>query len=219
MRTISRTDRTPRNYERKFRISQHALDRFRERVDAEFIHRDDQDLGNMLDEKMRHSQERHQVVDPRAPDAATYLYTIEMRTRGTFYTVVRDDTAITVLDPDMARRNFPAVWKPMSINTPFKALANLTLPVRQMMSALEEAATSPYQNVAPLPAPTLVPPDPLADAGIRHARALKRRRECQLALEAAHADAKRTIDAAELALGDASDECQQAENELNAAIG
>jgi len=63
-RPLSRNDRgAPQNYRRKFTISAHAVERYRERVDVEFQARDDQDLGNMLDEKLQHPERAKREVE------------------------------------------------------------------------------------------------------------------------------------------------------------
>jgi hypothetical protein len=121
-----RNSRAPTNYKRKYNVSKHALDRFRERVDDEFRHRDDNDLMNLLDDKLRNAEQTWDVRDPRAPKEVTKLYAISTRKAGKFYAVVRDETAVTVLDEEMAANNFAGQWKPI-LSLPFAALKDFVL--------------------------------------------------------------------------------------------
>jgi hypothetical protein len=204
---ISRSTRPSRSYKRRFMISRHALDRFRERVDEEFRHRDDDDLGNLLDERVQHAEFTYQVRDPRAPDAITTLRSVACR-HATYYAVVRSGTVITVLDEEMARNNFDGQWSPI-LNAPFEVLRGLkippqvpALPAAAIVAALPAAASlEPVQSPPPStptppllltpllsptpplsPTPTTPPPpppsDPLAEAGAAYARARKRRHAC-----------------------------------------
>jgi hypothetical protein len=194
---ISRSARPSRSYKRRFMISRHALDRFRERVDEEFRHRDDDDLGNLLDERVQHAEYTYQVRDPRAPDAITTLRSVACR-HATYYAVVRSGTVITVLDEEMARNNFDGQWSPI-LNAPFEVLRGLkippqvpALPAAAIVAALPAAASlEPVQSPPPpstptpplsSPTPTTPPPpppsDPLAEAGAAYARARKRRHAC-----------------------------------------
>lgn len=186
----SRNDRAPMTYKRRFVISRHAIERFRERVDEEFASRSDHDLGNLLDEKLRHPEVQYQVHDPRAPEALTQLYGITTRRSGTFFAVVREDTAVTVLDEDMAKRNFAEHWKP-TLNTPFADLrAKIDVPVAK--------PSKPVLDVTAIPKPPVPVPsdDAVAAAGARYALALKEQRVHALALERARA----TLAEAEAAL-------------------
>lgn len=122
----SRTARVSSSYKRKYNISTHALQRFRERVDDEFRHRDDRDLMNLLDDKLRATDKKFDVRDPRAPGEVTKLYEISTRKAGTFYAVVREETAVTVLDKEMAANNFAGQWEPI-LNLPFQGLKNFVL--------------------------------------------------------------------------------------------
>jgi hypothetical protein len=157
----------PRHHKRSFAISKHAIDRFRERVDEEFRHRDDDDLGNLLDERVRHAESNYQVRDPRAPDEITTLRSVACK-HATYWAVIRDQTVVTVLDEEMARNNFQGQWA-VVLNTPFAALRDLKL------SVAPPAASVP--KPVPAPAPE-VPADPLAEAGVAYARARKRKHAC-----------------------------------------
>jgi hypothetical protein len=215
----SRTARAPNNYKRKFTISVHALDRFRERVDEEFRHRDEYDLGNLLDDKLRQCKNPNTVRDPRAPEEVTYLYQIETRKNGAFYVVVRNETAVTVLDPDMAQRNFQQTWA-QTLNSPFnndslkKVMDDMQTAPRPKLAPKDEAILR--GNVPPpAPAPSPPPPSPLEAAGARYARALKQQHDCELALERA----KQTVADAETALQASRDEQSLALQELTALAG
>jgi len=224
MRSVSRNDRPPNHYHRKFNISVHALDRFRERVDEEFRHRDDIDLGNLLDERLRHPEHQYTVRDPRAPGEITYLYEIVMRQNGTFYVVVRDETAITVLDPAMAQRNFAEAWTP-TMNTPFNN-ESLKKVMHQVQTTPPKIKLTPKdQTILRGDLPPSPPSNaeialpvrgtgrqltPLEVAGMRHARALRQHHDREVTL----ARAKRAVVDAELALQEAHVERAAALQEL-----
>lgn len=153
-------------HKRRLAISSHAIERFRERVDEEFRHRNDEDLGNLLDTRIHHSEFSWEVSDPRAPAARTTLKSVTCR-NATYYAVVRDATVITLLDEEMARNNFEGQWPP--VNTPFSSLKDLKIPV-----------------APPSPSPKTAVPheeDPIALAGITYARARQqlRVREAEVA--------------------------------------
>jgi len=152
MSFISRTSRTSSNYKRKYTISQHALERFRERVEDEYLHRDDHDLMNLLDEKLRGARQKWDVRDPRAPAHVTKLYEISTRKVGVFYAVVRDETAVTVLDKDMAANNFAGQWSPI-LNLPFEGLRDfVVIPKIPVADPVVQAPVEPVPvALAPLP--------------------------------------------------------------------
>lgn len=177
----SRNDRAPNNHQRKFTISVHALERFRERVDEEFRSRSDLDLGNLLDEKLRHPAQRHTVRDPRAPEEITELYAIETRRNGTFYVVVRHATAVTVLDPTMAQHNFQESWAQI-MNVPFN-----TTSLRGVLNAIQSTPPKITRDEL-VRRGDLLPASPpgsgadlttLEQAGLDYARALRRCREAE----------------------------------------
>ena len=220
MRAISRNDRSVSTYQRKFAISKHALDRFRERVDEEFQCRDDQDLGNLLDEKLRNfSKNQYTVRDPRAPSDITYLFEIEMRKTGTFYVVVRNETAVTVLDPDMARRNFGDQWGP-TLNAPFNT-NSLKKVMQDVQAAPSKIKLTPRDEAIlrgaeiPLPVNGTAPePTPLEAAGIKHARARRHFRDCEQAV----ARARDALAQAEATLQEAAEQRDAAQRELDALV-
>jgi hypothetical protein len=200
-RPLSRNDRGQHsNYRRKFTISVHAVERYRERVDEEFRHRDDQDLGNMLDEKLQHPESKQTVRDTKAPEEVTQLFEIVMRTGSNYFVVMRNDTAVTVLDPSMVKTNFiEGTWKP-ALNTPFSgdALKKIQATGPRRLTSQAQAIARVDSAVPPKTAEIALPvhgaaPEysPLELAGITHARALKRCREVDLALERAKREVER----------------------------
>jgi hypothetical protein len=210
----SRTARVPaRYYKRRLMISDHAIERFRERVDEEHCHRDDEDLANLLDERLRYAEFNYQVHDQRAPEAITTLRSIACRD-ATYYAVVREETAITVLDEEMARNNFDP-WTPVLI-TPHgpKPLTPPRLPALPAPSAQPALPAAPVEDlpepVASNPtqlaeAVTVPDPDPLEAAGIAYARARKQHHTCEAVVAAIKADLDRATEAlleAELAVED-----------------
>ena len=172
----------PRHHKRIYTISKHAIDRFRERVDEEFRHRDDDDLGNLLDERLRHAESKYQVRDPRAPDEITMLRSVACK-HATYWAVIREQTVITVLDEEMARNNFQGQWA-VVLNTPFAALRDLKLPV----------AATPKSAPAPIRAAPAAPEtDLLAEAGVAYARARKRKHACAETIAKLKAELDQTV--------------------------
>lgn len=190
----SRTARIPpRHHKRAYTISKHAVDRFRERVDEEFRHREDEDLSNLLDARVKHAESSYEVRDPRAPDEITNLRSVACR-HATYWAVVRGSTVVTVLDEEMAKNNFNGQWATV-LNTPFTALRNLKLPttakpppaltpvlvkmegknpVVQNQAEIAEAKTDVAARVADASEEL----DPLVEAGVAYARARKRKHAC-----------------------------------------
>jgi len=203
-RPMSRNDRGQNNgYRRKYTISVHAIERYRERVDEEFRHRDDDDLGNMLDQKLQHPESKQTVRDPRAPSELTELFEIVMRTGSNYYVVMRNGTAITVLDPSMAQTNFAeGQWKPV-LHTPFandklkKMATDIQLAGPRKLTPQERAIArgdlpAPSKAEIALPVHGNAPEfSPLELAGMAHARALRKCREVDVALERAKRDVER----------------------------
>lgn len=203
----SRTARVPtRHYKRRLTISEHAIERFRERVDEEHRHRDNEDLANLLDERLRYAEFNYQVHDTRAPQAVTTIRSIGCRD-ATYYAVVRDETAITVLDEEMARNNFDP-WIPVLItpNGP-KPLTPPRLPTLPPPPQLPVLPALPATEVAIVLALSAADPaaDPLEAAGIAYARARRQHHACEAAVAAIKADLDRAVEAlleAELAVED-----------------
>lgn len=166
----------PRHHKRRLTISKHAIERFRERVDEEFRHRDDDDLGNLLDERIAHAESNYEVRDPRAPDEITTLRSVACR-HTTYWAVIRASTVVTVLDEEMAKNNFNGQWATV-LNTPFAALRDLKLPpvVVKMEGKKAVVQNQPELAKARAQAALALPrsPDPLEEAGVLYARARKR---------------------------------------------
>jgi hypothetical protein len=209
----SRTARVPaRHHKRRLAISKHAIERFRERVDEEFRHRDDHDLGNLLDERISYAEHTYEVRDPRAPDQVTTLRSVSCR-HATLYAVVRGKTVVTVLDEAMAQNNFNGQWSPI-LNAPFTALRDLKLPL-----ALPPASPAEVTATAPEPAQASTEPsapavsimtDPLAVAGAAYARAQKRKHECAEAVAALRSE----LELAEAALCEAEAAVEESHERL-----
>lgn len=222
-RPLSRNDRgAHQNYKRKFTISVHAIERYRERVDEEFKHRDDQDLGNMLDEKLQHPESKQTVRDAKAPEEVTQLYEIVMRTGSNYFVVMRNDTAVTVLDPSMVKTNFAEGTYKVAMNTPFTsdALRQIQAAGPRRLTPQEQAIARgdlppPKKSEVALPANGAAPAlSPLEAAGIAHARALRKCREVDIALERAKREVER-LGAEKLA---AQTECHDAHAKLTALV-
>lgn len=107
-----------------FRVSDHALERFRERVDEEFRHRSNDDLADLLNDRMSASDLTRDVTDPRCPDHVTTLYRLHSRTEEMQVAVVRQGVVVTVLDEWMANNNYPN-WNSL-VTHPFAKLATVT---------------------------------------------------------------------------------------------
>jgi hypothetical protein len=102
------------------RVSEHAMLRFRERVEEEFLHRSDDDLADLLNDRIRAAVLSCEVVDPRDPGTPTTLHLFETRTGARLVAVVRDKTVVTVLDDWMARNNYPG-WEEGKVKLPSSA--------------------------------------------------------------------------------------------------
>jgi hypothetical protein len=107
------------NRQPKFTASKHAVERFRERVEEEHLHRPDRDLALLLDARMQ-AGKRHNIrdnVDGGRP-AVVYEFGNQMGTK-TYFAVVRDRTVVTILDEAMGRDNFKANRWAVAFNAPF----------------------------------------------------------------------------------------------------
>jgi len=211
----SRSARAPtRAHKRRLTISEHAIERFRERVDEEFRHRNDNDLGNLLDERLGYAEFNYQVLDHRAPEAVTTLRSVACH-HATYYAVVRDETVITVLDEAMARNNFEA-WTPVLITANGPKILPAPPPPRQASLPAPAPAPSTEDPIAAVTedprteveveVTTTSPPtaeDPLAEAGIAYARARRHQHECEVLVATIKAELNRAFEArfeAELAV-------------------
>lgn len=200
--TVGQAHRPPvATYSRQFVISRHAIERFRERVDVEFNARNDDDLGNLLDERIRYAEERETVTDLHNIDTPTIVARIENRDGKPLFAVVRENTCITVLDEEMVTRKFEqGTWRRGPMNAAFRpvlrgAVVPTLAPTVQLRPletaepphALEEslaiasAVTETVPRIAPAPIalPTLAP---IEQAGIDYARALVRKQTAHIAL-------------------------------------
>lgn len=132
-----------------FRVSDHALERFRERVEEEFTHRGNDDLADLLNSRLRASVLVRDVTDPRVPDSVTTLYLFECRTGERLVAVVRDLCVITVLDDWMARNNYPG-WD----GSPTAGLGTLGSTVLgTKLRAIAPVAPPPVPAALPAPSP------------------------------------------------------------------
>ena len=200
----SRTARVPtRHYKRRFTISEHAVERFRERVDEEFRHRDDNDLANLLDERLSYAEHTYQVHDPRAPQAVTTLHSVACR-HATYYAVMRHDTAITLLDEHMAHNNFDP-WTPVEVTpnglkilTPPPRLPIVTAP--PVMDDPPPPPVAPPVEDGPLAVVDDPPPqapfeDQLAEAGVAYARTRRQQHACEEAVTRLKLESDRAAEA------------------------
>lgn len=131
-----------------FRVSSHAMERFRERVEEEFSARSDDDLADLLNDRLRVAAIVREVTDPREPEVPTTLYLFESRTGARQVAVVRSLVVVTVLDEWMARNNYPGWDVEPSLGT----IGGV------MGGALRNVV--PVQPVLPSPAPPPVLPSP-----------------------------------------------------------
>lgn len=113
------------SYQRRFVVSAHAVERFRQRVDGEFQSRSNHDLANLLDERIvRHSEDHQIITDLAECDKPTIVYRVQNRNGAIYYAVVRDNTVVTVLDEQMLDWNISSgKWKRGGFNTPFAKVA------------------------------------------------------------------------------------------------
>lgn len=120
-------------YVRRFGITAHAIERFRERVDEEFAHRPDVDLGNLLDERIRQADAEEITDTVGVKDGSpAMVYRIQNRSGAqSYYAIVRNNIVVTVLDESMLEKNFATgAWlRPKTINRPFAGLAALPIAV------------------------------------------------------------------------------------------
>lgn len=133
-----------------FRVSDHAMERFRERVEEEFVHRNHDDLSDLLNARLRSAVLVRDVIDPRVPDLVTTLYMFETRAGTRQVAVVRESCVITVLDDWMARNNYPG-WDDEPIATlgatplgdKLRAIALAPAPVLAPASVLAPTSAAP----------------------------------------------------------------------------
>jgi hypothetical protein len=185
-------------YVRKHSISHHALERFRERVDEDVRCRSNHDISNLLDEKICQATNVYTVRDPRAPEAITKLHEIDLR-GGIYYVVVRDGTAITVLDETMVKDNYSAEnWK-STLNAPFTkdALKAIQATPPRKLSPVDQAIMRGDLPSPKLALPAASTPSPIEAAGVAYANALKHSHDCERAVSRAAEDLAKAQEAAQ----------------------
>jgi hypothetical protein len=210
---MGQANRAPKPfYGRKFQISSHAIERFRERVDEEHFARPDHDLMNLLDERIQSASRKQDVIDHSYKGTLSTIYFVESRKGQGSLAVVRDNTCVTLLDEDMLEVNCAKKTWSMPMNTPFKdALAGVSAPRR--LTPKPEAvaqAVAAGRIVAP-PSPTV---DPVAVAGAAHGRAMLAEAAASVRVLAA----ERELDEARVALETARDDKAKAEHALREAV-
>lgn len=125
----------PTRREFRYQITKHAIDRFRERVEEEFVHRDDIDLARLLDDRLRAAVDGGNytdIKDPSTPTGEARVVRIESRVGTTQHVVLRPDkgvasgyAAITLVTDAQARNSY-ATGKWTIPNRPFaEALRNI----------------------------------------------------------------------------------------------
>lgn len=167
----------PPEINRDFRywISEHAVQRFRDRVDDDTKARTDRDLGLLLDERIHVAilaGKSTQVVDADAPAEDTRVVQIESRSGQNCFVVMRPHAvngyprtrtvggpgcraplAITVLTSEMASRNYVVKqWK--VANRPFAGKLDFVQPAPAPAPKHEEPVPKPKET-APAPASDL----------------------------------------------------------------
>jgi hypothetical protein len=212
---MGQANRAPKPfYERKFQISKHAVERFRQRVDEEFASRPDYDLMNLLDERIQNAQRSEDVIDHNHKDATTTLFVIEDRRGRRALAVVRENCCVTVLDEEMLADNVAKKTWTRALHTPFKdALAG----VKPVSKAVLAPETGPAHDAVLVkrrvtPEPEAI--DPVVVAGIAHAKALQAERVATVRM----LDAERELEAARQSLEIAKDRRARAENDLHQAV-
>lgn len=162
------------HHQRKFVISDHAIQRYRERVEAEFKHRSNFDLGNVLDDRIRHCSDFQTVYDTHNGGGETQIYRIEHRDGSHYYAVVRELVVVTVLDAHMIDSNFTnGAWKKGALNMPFnrETLANLVDAVSAGHPGVDRRSPEPppqMERKGPPPGVPVIqlvhdePPEPIA---------------------------------------------------------
>jgi hypothetical protein len=96
---------------RPFRATDHALDRFRERVERRYANLDKEALTKILSDRIWYeSLYVRGVRDPRRPEVPTTLYLLARPDGHPYVCVVRQFAVVTILDAWMADNNFPG-WR------------------------------------------------------------------------------------------------------------
>ena len=157
-------------YRRRLTISKHAIERFRERVEEEFLHRSDEDLANLLDARIAASTSTQEITD-QSGSVALPSTIVQVACRNGFcYCVIRDRTCVTVLDPSMLEANFATKqWKRGAFNAAFSKLKGLT-PAPRVEATLAEVQASPAASKLEVVTPN--PPSDIARLGAELAQAM-----------------------------------------------
>lgn len=123
-------------YKKNYEISGHAVERFRERVDAEFQARPSEDLSNLLDERIHHSTDRFPIRDftkkaKRDGRIDKMVVRVDNHDGGHCFALLEDKVVVTVLTPEMVDKNLcDGSWEHVApkFNSPFAALSRIVLP-------------------------------------------------------------------------------------------
>lgn len=142
------------NYERKFIITTHAIDRIRDRMvahDVKFSHQGDPEVGNWLDEQVDNAMRLnryHDILDEGRPSRAVTLE--DLPGDQTLIAVLRKgedgrpDVVVTILTEAMAATRGDA-WE-MSLQSPFSELEKLKAKVpKKKPAAAPEAVPEPVE--------------------------------------------------------------------------
>lgn len=134
-------------YTRRLHISEHAIERFRERAEKEHQARSDDDLGNLLDERIRFAEKSETFFDTREPDDVTAAVQVTRHDGTHFYAVIRENVVVTVLDEEMFDMNFAkGLWtrerpeRPEPVAAPAVVSKTGPQPLVGRSSTLAEAA-------------------------------------------------------------------------------
>jgi hypothetical protein len=99
------------NTRKPFRATDHALERFRQRVDRRYAYLDRAGLSAHLSHQLWYEALYvTNVKDPRMPEVPTTLYLLARPNGHPYVCVVRDFAVVTILDAWMADNNFPG-WR------------------------------------------------------------------------------------------------------------
>lgn len=93
-----------------FHATNHALERFRERVDCRYADLRHDDLEALLSERLTNETLVRREVRDRRSTHPTALHLLSRADGFEYVCVVRVSTVVTILDTWMAGRNFPG-WR------------------------------------------------------------------------------------------------------------
>jgi hypothetical protein len=204
-------------YQRKFRITSHAIERFRERVDEEFKSLGDAAAGNLLDERIRFGSEERYIDhsnEGRYAAETSIAYKLENRNGSSCYAIVRDNVVMTVLSPEMVDANRRSgLWTDAPDPLDGREVGvtpAMSRPLLTAEDAVTAAGTVAVTVAMPLPQST---PSAVAirEAGARYAMAMRAEREAMRA--------EREAIAARDAAGIEVEAAERALHELVDAVG